>query len=93
MPSSKNYQRDYAQERKTAIARGEAKGPDSGHTKRLRARRAAVAKGLVGKGQDWDHIKMLSKGGSNSLKNGRPDTPHDNRSFPRNPDGSAKSNR
>lgn len=89
MPSSPGYKRDYAQEYKTAKARGEV---DAGHNgenaERKRARRAALKKGLVKAGQDWDHIKPLSKGGSNSLSNGRARSPHANRGFPRHSDGS-----
>lgn len=93
MPSSPGYKRDYKQEAKTAKARGEvSSGPDGDNAKRKRARRAALKKGLVKPGQDWDHKVPLSKGGSNSLKNGRADTPSDNRSFPRNSDGSMKRN-
>ena len=93
MPSSENYVRDYAQEYKTAKARGEiGTGSDSGNAKRHRARRKALKMGLVKKGQDLDHKKMLSKGGSNKPSNWRAATPHNNRSFPRNSDGSAKHN-
>ena len=92
MPSSKGYVRDYKQERKTAIARGETGGSDSDNAKRKRLRRAALKRGLVKAGQDLDHKKPLSKGGSNTLKNARATSPSDNRSFPRNKDGSMKSN-
>jgi hypothetical protein len=93
MPSSPGYKRNYKQEVKTAEARGELDAGSNGdNAKRKRARRAALKKGLVKKGQDWDHKKALSMGGSNSLKNGRATTPSENRSFPRNKDGSMKSN-
>lgn len=92
MPSSPGYERDYKQERKTAIARGEAKGHDSGHAERLRLRRKALKLGMVKKGQDLDHTKPLSMGGANTIANSRAATPHDNRSFPRNHDGSMKNN-
>lgn len=93
MPSSKGYVRDYAEEYKTAKARGEqGTGHDSGSAERHRLRRAALKKGMVKPGQDADHIKPISKGGANTLANERPRTPHDNRSFPRNPDGSMKRN-
>lgn len=85
------YERDYKRERQLQIKRGES-SPGGDNAKRKRARRAALKKGLVKKGQDWDHKKPLSKGGSNSLRNGRAATPSDNRSFPRNKDGSMKSN-
>lgn len=93
MPSSENYVRDYAQEYKTAKRRGEiGTGPDSGNAKRHKARRKMLKLGLVKKGQDVDHKKMISKGGGNGRANLRATTPGANRSFPRNKDGSAKSN-
>lgn len=93
MPSSENYVRNYAQEYKTAKARGEVgTGSDSGNAKRHRLRRKALKLGMVKPGQDLDHKKPLSMGGSNTLKNARAVSPHDNRSFPRNKDGSMKSN-
>lgn len=80
--------RDYKQERKTLLARGE----DKGHAERLRLRREAEKKGLVKKhdGKDIDHKKPLSKGGANTLANARVTTPSKNRSFPRKSDGSMK---
>lgn len=93
MPSSKNYVRDLKQEYRTAKRRGEvAGGPNTPNAKRKRARRAALKLGLVKKGQDWDHKKALSKGGSNDLSNGRARSPSANRGFPRNSDGSMKRN-
>ena len=93
MPSSAGYVRNYQQEYKTAKARGEVgTGSDSGSAKRHRLRREALKRGLVHKGQDLDHKKPLSKGGSNSLKNARAVSPHENRGFPRNKDGSMKNN-
>jgi len=93
MPSSKNYVRDYKQEYATQKARGEVGGSDSPNSKRKRLRRKALKLGMVKPGQDLDHKVPLSKGGSNTLKNARADSPHDNRSFPRNSDGSMKSNK
>jgi len=56
---------------------------------RQRARRELDAKGVSRKGKDVAHVKALSKGGSN--KNGvRLESPHKNRSFKRNSDGSMK---
>lgn len=92
MPSSPDYVRDYTQETKTAKSRGETGGSNSDNAKRKRLRRLALKKGMIKPGQDLDHTKALSKGGSNTLKNARAATPHDNRSFPRNHDGSMKSN-
>lgn len=93
MPSSDGYVRNYKQEYKTAKDRGEVgTGSESGNAKRHRLRRKALKLGMVKPGQDLDHKKPLSKGGSNSLKNARATTPSENRSFPRNRDGSMKSN-
>jgi hypothetical protein len=91
MPSSPGYVRDYTQERKTSLARGEREG----HTLRLRARRLAIKKGMIKPHQkvDIDHKKMVSKGGTDALSNLRVATIHDNRSYQRNPDGSAKNNK
>jgi len=88
MPSSPNYVRDMAQEYKTAKARGDV------HKSMLRkrARRLMLKKGLVKPGQDVDHKHALGKGGSNTPSNLRANSVHDNRSFPRNPDGSMKKN-
>ncbi|MDQ3023440.1 MAG: HNH endonuclease [bacterium] len=93
MPSSPNYVRDNKQEYKTAKARGEiGTGSNSSNAKRHRARRKALKLGLVKPGQDWDHIRALSKGGSNGIKNGRARSPSANRGYPRNKDGSMKKN-
>ena len=91
MPSSKNYVRDYRQEYRTAKARGEeGVGHDSGNAERGRLRRQALKRGLVKKGEDLAHKVALSGKGSNTLKNARAETPHENRSYKRNPDGSMK---
>lgn len=88
MPSSPTYKRNYTEEYKTAKARGEVDGGHDGeNAKRKRLRRAMLKKGLVKKGQDADHITPLSKGGSNTISNGRARSEHDNRSFPRNSKG------
>lgn len=95
MPSSENYKRDYNQEYKTAKERGEnGTGSNSGDAKRHRARRKALKLGMIkpGDGKDLDHKKPLSKGGSNDKSNWRITSAHENRSFPRNKDGSMKSN-
>lgn len=94
MPSSPGYKRDYKQERKTAIRRGETLGSDSDNAKRKKLRREFEKDGKVhkGDGKDVDHKQALSKGGSNTKRNGRVTTASANRSFPRNKDGSMKSN-
>lgn len=89
MPSSPGYKRDYSTEYKTSKQRGEqGTGPSSDGAKRMKLRRQALAKGMVKKGQDLDHKIPLSKRGANKLANARAETPHANRSFPRNSDGS-----
>lgn len=88
MPSSKNYIRDHAQERKTQLARGE--GEDN--RKRKAARREATKLGMVKPkdGKDLDHKVPLSKGGSNEPTNFRVQTPSQNRSFARTSSGAVK---
>lgn len=93
MPSSPNYHRDLKQEYKTQKARGESgTGSNSENAKRHRDRREALKLGMVKPADDLDHKKALSKGGSDKPSNFRDRTPHANRSFPRNPDGSMKAN-
>jgi hypothetical protein len=92
MPSSPNYVRDLKQEYATQKKRGDVGGSNSPNAERKRLRRLALKKGLVKPGQDLDHAKALSKGGSNTLSNARAESEHANRSFPRNPDGSMKVN-
>lgn len=93
MPSAPGYKRDLKQEYRTAKARGEnGTGHNSDSAERHRLRRKMLRLGLVKKGQDVDHIKPLSKGGSNTVKNARARSPSANRGFPRNHDGSMKRN-
>lgn len=95
MPSSPGYVRNYAEEDKTAKARGETgTGSDSGNAQRHRLRRKALNLGMVkkGDGKDVDHKNPLNKGGGNSIGNARIETAHDNRSFPRSADGSMIAN-
>lgn len=72
MPSSKNYVRDYKQERRTAKRRGETGvGSKSGDATRHRARRTVAknrGKAAV-KGKDVHHKKTLKSGGSNKASN------------------------
>lgn len=95
MPSSPGYRRDYKQERKTAIRRGETLGSNSDNAKRKRLRRKLEKEGKVhkGDGKDVDHKTPLSKGGSNGTKNARVVSKSTNRSFPRNSDGSMRRNK
>lgn len=72
MPSSKNYKRNYKQERATAKKRGETGvGSKSGDATRHRARRAVIktrGKSSVA-GKDVHHKKGLKSGGSNKRSN------------------------
>lgn len=81
--------RDYKQERKTMLARGER----DDHAARLRLRRKAAKAGLVKPHDDKDlaHKKAISKGGETTLDNVEVQSKGVNRSFARNPDGSMKS--
>ena len=90
MPSPPGYKRDYAQERKTELARGGRRK----NILRLRARRLAIKKGMVKRndGKDLDHKVPLSKGGTNDASNFRVESQHANRSFPRDSSGKLKVN-
>lgn len=83
--------RDYTSEAKYQASE------EQKHNRALRnkARRAALRKGLVHKGDDKDvgHITALSRGGSGDLSNTKIQSRSSNRSFARNPDGSMKSER
>ena len=87
MPSSAGYHRNYAEEYKTAKARGEvATGHDSGSAVRHRARRKAIKLGMIkpGSKKDIDHKKPLVKGGSETAtSNLRAVSQHENRSYKR----------
>lgn len=63
-------------------------------SERTMARRELEREGKVhkGDGKDVDHKVPLSKGGTNARSNLRVDSASDNRSFPRNKDGSMKKN-
>lgn len=62
--------------------------------KRNAARAKLMKAGKVkkGDGKDVDHVKPLSKGGTNAASNLRVTSASDNRSFPRNKDHSMKKN-
>ena len=75
------YKKEYEQQKE----RGEH--PD--RMERQRARRKLDAKGVDRSGKDVAHVKALSKGGSNS-DGVKLQSPHKNRSFKRNADGSMK---
>ena len=88
MPSSKNYKRDYVQERKT-----ESKARKHARVMRNQARQEFIkdGKASVGDGKDIGHKKAISKGGKNTLANLEVQSSKSNRSFSRNKDGSMKS--
>lgn len=77
--------RDYKQEYKTQVSRGE----HADRMERQRARRKMDAQGINRQNKDVAHVVALSKGGSN--KDGvKLQSPSKNRSFKRNKDGSMK---
>ena len=75
------YKKEYQQQKE----RGEL----DNRMERQRARRALDKKGVNRDGKDVAHVKALSKGGSNSDGYAL-QSPHKNRSFKRNSDGSMK---
>ena len=88
-----NKPRPYKKEYKQQKARDERLARNT----RERARYEAKNKGKDGKiadvkGEDIDHKKPLSKGGTNKASNLRSVSPSKNRSFSRNSDGSVKKN-
>lgn len=85
----RDYQREYADQKKLGES---GSGSESGNAKRHRARREALKLGMVKPGQDVDHKKPISKGGTNAASNLRSESVHTNRSFPRNKDGSMIAN-
>lgn len=82
MPYMKKGKRNYKLEYELYHAR-----PEQRHNRSLRttARNEAIQEGRVsrGDGKDLDHVKPLSKGGSNSRSNTRVTTQSSNRSFAR----------
>ena len=87
-----NGRRDYKKEDKWDA---EHKGRKEQRAERMAARRAAVASGVISKHspKQIDHIKPLSKGGSNKPSNTRAISAHSNESYRRNKDGSIKGKR
>ena len=79
MPSSKNYKRDYEQEKKTDRARGGVKK----RAQRNKARRKLMKEGKVrkGDGKDVDHKDGNTANGARS--NLRVQSKKKNRSYPR----------
>jgi len=83
----RNYKRDWQKEK----ARQKA-SPEKLKAKLARqdARRELDRKGVDRAGKDIDHIKPLSKGGSNKASNRRLVSPSSNRSYKRNSDCTPK---
>ncbi len=92
MPWMKDGKRDYKREYERYQGTAEQRKRRS---ERTVARNKSNAEGRThkGDGKDLDHIKPLSKGGSNSKSNTRVVSASKNRSFARNADGSMKSQR
>jgi hypothetical protein len=83
--SDRNYKREYENYDGTEAVKKR-------RAKRNAARNKLLKAGVVhkGDGKDVDHIKPLSKGGSNGRGNLRAVSANANRSFPRNKDRSIK---
>lgn len=79
------YKKEYAQQK--------ARGEQPLRNARERARYAMDAKGVDRAGKDIDHVKPLSKGGSNATSNLKLKSPSANRSFTRNSDHTVKINK
>lgn len=84
----RDYKREYDKYHGSAEQR-------ANRSKRTIARNESNASGRTSKGdgKDLDHIRPLSKGGSNSKGNTRVVSASTNRSFSRNSDSSVKSQR
>ena len=92
MPYMTGGKRDYKKEDawdKAHPGRGKERA------ERNQARRTAVKDGVISKHspKQIDHIKPLSKGGSNTKSNTRAISAHANESYHRNKDGSIKGKR
>jgi 5-methylcytosine-specific restriction endonuclease McrA len=86
MPSSKNYVRDYKQE-----ARAESPARQKARRERIVARRNYEAvHGPIPPGMEVDHVKPLSKGGSNKPKNTHLQSAKSNHSYPRTKTGAIR---
>jgi len=82
--------RDYKREWLMQQRRGKTERDH--RAQRARAVRKFESLGIAHRGKDIDHIKPISKGGTNALSNLRLVSPSKNRSFARNPDRSLKRN-
>lgn len=92
MPFQINGKRNYKAEDKWDANH---KNRKEQRAERMVARRAAVASGIISKHspKQIDHIKPLSKGGSNKPSNTRAISAHANESYRRNANGSIKGKR
>jgi hypothetical protein len=90
MPYKNKADRTYTQ----AVAYEDTPAQVKNRTKRNKARAELIKKGKVSKGdgKDVDHIKPLSKGGTDSSSNLRVKSASSNRSFSRNSDHTVKRN-
>jgi hypothetical protein len=93
-----NKPRPYKKEYKQQLARGEQETRNARDRARYAVDKTGVDKNGNGKadvreGKDIEHIVPLSKGGTNSRKNIRIETPSQNRSFSRNSDHTVKVNK
>lgn len=90
MPYMTNGKRDYKKEYAKYAGKPDA---IKARSERTVLRRKANETGVThkGDGKDLDHIKPLSKGGSNTLGNTRVVSKTANRSFSRNANGTLKS--
>lgn len=84
MPSSKNYKRNYVQER---LAEAPHRVKDREMRNKARSIMEKEGKAKVGDGKDVGHVKAISKGGKTTLANLAMQTPAENRSFKRNSGG------
>lgn len=84
-----NKPRPYKKEYQQQLRRNEVPK----QMERQRARRALDAKGIDRAGKEVDHIKPLSKGGTNAPSNLRLVSPSKNHSFSRNSDHTVKKNK
>ena len=93
-----NKPRPYKKEYQQQLTRKEQGTRNARDRARYAVDKAGVDKNRNGKadareGKDIEHIKPLSKGGTNSRKNIRIETPSQNRSFSRNSDHTVKVNK
>lgn len=86
MPYKNKADRDAKHEYQMQLKRGD----DKKQLERQKARRLFDKMGIERDGKDIDHKQPISKGGKSVRSNLRLQSPHANRSFQRNADGSIK---